>query len=109
MTDLEYLDRAEALLASVESECDRINESSDADVDNQRVGGMVTLTFLDRSQIVVNLQRPLHEVWLAARAGAYHYKWDGQRWRDTKGQGEFFEELSRHASLQAGQPLTFNS
>ncbi|RYF14671.1 MAG: iron donor protein CyaY, partial [Comamonadaceae bacterium] len=25
MTDLEYLDRAEALLASVEASCDRIN------------------------------------------------------------------------------------
>jgi hypothetical protein len=27
MTDLEYLDRAEALLASVEAGCDRINEA----------------------------------------------------------------------------------
>jgi CyaY protein len=109
MTDLEYLDRAEALLASVEANCDRINESSDADIDNQRVGAMVTLTFLDHSQIVVNLQRPLHEVWLAARGGAYHYKWDGQCWRDTKGSGEFFAELSRHASQQAGRAVRFSS
>jgi CyaY protein len=108
MTDLEYLDRAENLLASVEASCDRINESSDADVDNQRVGGMVTLTFPDHSQIVVNLQRPLHEVWLAAKGGAYHYKWDGQCWRDTKGSGDFFGELSRHASLQAGMALSFS-
>ena len=109
MTDLEYLDRAEALLASVEAGCDRINESTDADVDNQRVGGMVTLTFEDRSQIVVNMQKPLHEMWLAARGGAYHYRWDGQCWRDTKGTGDFFAELSRHASLQAGRPLVFSS
>ena len=109
MTDHEYLDRAEALLASVESNCDRINESTDTDVDNQRVGSMVTLTFADRSQIVVNLQKPLQEVWLAARGGAYHYRWDGQCWRDTKGSGEFFAELSRHASLQAGRPLAFSS
>ena len=59
MTELEYLDRAEALLATVEAECDRINESGDADIDNQRVGGMVTLVFDDRSQIVVNLHKPL--------------------------------------------------
>ncbi|HEY0825111.1 MAG TPA: iron donor protein CyaY [Ramlibacter sp.] len=108
MTDLEYLDRAEALLASVEAGCDRINESTDADIDNQRVGGMVTLTFDDRTQIVINMQKPLHEMWLAARGGAYHYRWDGQCWRDTKGTGEFFAELSRHASLQAGRPLTFS-
>ena len=107
MTDLEYLDRAEALLASVEAGCDRINESSDADIDNQRVGGMVTLTFDDRSQIIVNLQKPLHEVWLAAKAGGFHYKFDGGQWRDTKGNGEFFANLSRYAGEQAGQPLTF--
>jgi len=107
MTDLEYLDRAEALLASVEASCDRINERTDADVDNQRVGGMVTLTFADRSQVVVNLQKPLQEVWLAARSGGFHYRWDGACWRDTKAGSEFFADLSRHASAQAGVPLAF--
>lgn len=107
MTDQDYLDRAEALLASVEAGCDRINESTDADIDNQRVGGMVTLTFGDGSQIIVNLQKPLQEVWLAARAGGFHYRWDGQCWRDTKSPGEFFADLSRYASLQAGRALEF--
>ena len=109
MTDLEYLDRAEALLASVEACCDQINERSDADIDNQRVGGMITLSFEDRSQIVINLQKPLQEVWLAARAGGFHYKFDGQAWRDSKGRGEFFADLTRYASEQAGQPLLFSS
>jgi len=108
MTDLEYLDRAEALLASVEASCDRINESTDADVDNQRVGGMVTLTFPDRSQIIVNLQKPLQEVWMAAKAGGFHYRFDGQCWRDTKAASEFFADLSRYASQQAGKPLSFS-
>ncbi|MDB5896484.1 MAG: cyaY [Ramlibacter sp.] len=107
MTDLEYLDHAEALLASVEAACDRINETTEADIDNQRVGGMITLSFEDGSQIIVNLQKPLQEVWLAARAGGFHYRFDGQGWRDTKGQGEFFADLSRYASQQAGEPLVF--
>src|SRR6188768_2649855 len=107
MTDLDYLDRAEALLAAVEACCDRINQASDPHVDNQRVGGMITLTFADRSQIVVNLQKPLQEVWLAARAGGFHYKFDGAQWRDSKGSGEFFADLTRYASQQAGQPLVF--
>lgn len=107
MTDLEYLDHAEALLASVEAACDRINETTEADIDNQRVGGMITLSFEDGSQIIVNLQKPLQEVWLAARAGGFHYRFDGQGWRDTKGRGEFFADLSRYASQQAGEPLVF--
>ena len=109
MTDTEYQDRAEALLRAIELACDRINDDTDADVDNQRVGGMITLTFANGSQIIINLQKPLHEVWMAARAGGFHYKHDGGDWMDTKGQGEFFAHLSRCASEQAGQPLAFSS
>jgi CyaY protein len=109
MTDIEFLDRAEALLRSVELTCDHINDSTDADIDNQRVGGMITLTFANRSQIIINLQKPLHEVWMAARAGGFHYQHDGVAWVDTKGHGEFFAHLSRCASEQAGLPLVFSS
>lgn len=109
MTDLEFLDRAEAALRGIEQCCDRINEQTAADIDNQRVGGMVTLVFANGSQIVVNLQKPLHEIWLAARSGGYHFRYDGTHWRDTKGQGELFERLSSDASAQAGQPLVFSA
>ncbi|MFC3686560.1 iron donor protein CyaY [Hydrogenophaga luteola] len=109
MTDSEYMNLAEALLKAVERSCDRINDESDADLDNQRVGGMITLTFSNRSQIIINLQKPLHEVWMAARAGGFHYRWDGAQWIDTKGHGEFFDHLSRCASEQAAEPLRFSS
>lgn len=85
MTDLEFLDHAEKLLLAVEQGCDRINDTSDADLDAQRSGGMVTIAFQNGSQVVINLQRPLHEIWLAAQSGGYHYRFDGQRWMDTKG------------------------
>jgi CyaY protein len=107
MTDLEFMDQAERLLAGVETSSDRLNEDTNVDIDNQRVGGMVTLTFPNRSQIVINLQKPLHEVWLAARCGGFHYKFDGTHWQDTKGQGEFWQSLSRYATEQSGQLLTF--
>ncbi|MCO4089539.1 MAG: iron donor protein CyaY [Limnohabitans sp.] len=108
MTDLEFLDQAERLLAGIENSCDVLNDQADVDIDNQRVGGMVTLTFPNRSQIVINLQKPLHEVWLAARSGGFHYKFDGLQWQDTKGQGEFWQSLSRYASQQSGRDLVFN-
>lgn len=109
MTDSEFMDRAEQLLREVEQACDRINDELDADLDNQRVGGMVTITFVNRSQIVVNLQKPLHEVWLAARDGGYHYRWVDGCWQDTKGQGEFFAMISRSASAQSGKRLQFSA
>ncbi len=109
MTDLDYLNHAEALLVQLETACDRLNQNADNDIDNQRSGGMVTLTFANRSQIIVNLQKPLQEVWLAAQSGGYHYRFDGQHWQDTKGQGEFWSQLNQDASRQAGLPLTFTT
>ena len=109
MTDIEYLTHAEAALRAVELACDRINDASDADIDNQRSGGMVTLTFANKSQIIVNLQKPLQEIWLAAKAGGFHYKCTDGMWRDTKNATEFFAVLTREASAQAGQPVLFSS
>ena len=109
MTDLEYQDLAERALTAIETACDRINDETDADIDNQRTGGMITLTFSKRSQIIVNLQKPLQEIWMAAKAGGFHYKFRGNQWLDTKDSSEFFTGLSRYASEQAGQPLVFNA
>jgi CyaY protein len=109
MTELEYLDLAEAVLQAVESACDRINDETDSDIDNHRTGGMVTLSFDNRSQIIINLQKPLQEIWMAARAAGFHYKCVAGQWQDTKGAGEFFADLSRYASEQAGRPLRFSS
>ena len=107
MTDNEFMDHAERLLQQLETDCDQLNEQADIDIDNQRVGSMVTLTFPNRSQLVVNLQKPLHEVWMAAKSGGYHYKFKDGHWQDTKGQGEFFENLSRFATAQSGTTLKF--
>ncbi len=109
MTDLEYQDLAERVLKAVELACDRINDETDADIDSQRSGGMITLTFSNRSQIVVNLQKPLHEIWMAAKAGGFHYKFNSSYWIDTKDASEFFANLSCHASEQAGQLLAFKT
>ena len=109
MTDTEFMDHAEALLRAVEQQCDRFNDETEADIDNQRVGGMITLTFPNRTQIVINLQKPLHEVWLATRTGGYHYRFDAGQWQDTKGQGEFLGRLRQDASAQAGLALNFSS
>ncbi len=108
MTDLEYQDLAERALQAVELACDRINDETTADVDNQRTGGMITLTFSNRSQIIINLQKPLQEIWMAAKAGGFHYKFNSGQWTDTKDGSELFASLSRCATAQAGQALIFS-
>ena len=109
MTDTDYLDHAEKALAAIEQACDHINDASDVDIDNQRTGAMITLTFANRSQIIINLQKPLQEIWMAAKSGGFHYKFNGQQWQDTKSGNELFADLSRYASEQHQQTLTFGS
>jgi len=107
MTDIEFLDLAENALKRIEAACDRINSTTDTDIDNQRTGNMVTLTFANKSQIIVNLQKPLHEIWLAAKRGGFHFQNRNGQWLDTKGQGELFEMLSDFASEQSLNQLDF--
>lgn len=109
MTDFEYQNLAENVLKAVEMACDRLNDASDVDIDNQRTGGMITLSFTNRSQIIINLQKPLQEIWMAAKAGGFHYKFNSGQWLDTKDSSEFYANLSRYASEQAGQPLVFSA
>jgi len=109
MTDLEYQNQAESVLKAVEQACDRLNDEGDVDIDNQRTGGMVTLTFSNHSQIILNLQKPLQEIWMATKAGGFHYKFNDGQWLDTKDGREFFANLSRYASEQSAQPLVFAS
>ena len=106
LSDADYHAKAHALLARIEAQIDAWLEADVADIDANRTGGLLELTLPGGSKIVINTQPPLQEIWLAARAGGYNCRWDGQRWIDREGQ-EFFALLSRCASEQAGIALTF--
>ena len=107
LSDAEYHQRASAALAHVESTLDRWLQDDVIDIDSQRTGGLLELSFPDGSKIVVNTQPPLHELWLAARSAGRHFKHDAGRWVDTRDGTEFAAALSRHASEQAAKPLAF--
>ena len=72
------------------------NEDPD-EVDVERAGDVITLTFKDKKRCVVNTQRPTRQIWLAADARAWHFGWDEtkKQWLDDKGQGvELLEKIS---------------
>ena len=108
LSDAQYQALTGGLLASIEAAADRWLQDDVIDVDTQRTGGLLELSFPNGSKIVVNTQPPLHEVWLAARAGGFHFRHEAGRWLDTRDGLEFFEALSRHASAQGGMALRFD-
>jgi CyaY protein len=107
LTDAAYQRITGALLSSIEGTLDRWLQDDVVDIDAQRTGGLLELSLPGGSKIIINTQPPLQELWLAAKGGGFHYKWDGQCWRDTRDGSEFMAALSQHASAQAGQALQF--
>ncbi|WP_322015336.1 iron donor protein CyaY [Paraburkholderia sp. J12] len=103
MTDSDYLSRAEAVLAAVE----RAVDEADADIELERSGNVLTLEFENRTKIIVNLQPPMSEIWIAAKAGGFHYRYIDGEWRDTRSGTEFYSALSAYATEQAGEPVSF--
>jgi CyaY protein len=109
MTDLEYHDRTSAVLTGIEACVDAWLQDDVVDIDTQRTGGLLEMSFPNGSKIILNTQPPLHEIWLAARSGGFHYKFADGAWRDTRDGRELFQALSTCASEQAAQPLTFTA
>lgn len=105
LTDAQYNAAIGATLARIEATVDRWLQDDVIDIDAARTGHMLTLSLPNRSQLIVNAQPPLHELWLAARRGGFHFKMDAQgQWRDTRTGEEFFALLSACAGEQGDKP-----
>ena len=106
MTETEFLAVAERVLDAVESAFETAGDESDVDVECSRSGNVLEIEFVDNgSKIIVNTQAPMQEIWVAARAGGFHYRLDAGRWLDTRSGSELFDALSQLASQQAGTAL----
>lgn len=102
MDDKEFNSLADSVLGRI----DAALEASGADVDCElAAGGVLEIEFDDGSKIIVNRHAVAKEIWVAARAGGFHFKWDGAAWRDTRDNAELMEKLSALASQQAGESI----
>ena len=109
LTDAQFNALTAAVLASIEATVDRWLQEDVVDIDSHRTGGLLELSFPNGSKLVLNTQPPLHELWLAARSGGFHYKHVEGRWIDTRDGREFFEAVSACASEQSGLSLKFSA
>ena len=102
MDDKDFNRLADAMLARIEAAL----EASDADIDFELgAGGVLEIEFADGSKIIVNRHGVAREIWVAARAGGFHFRWDGVCWRDTRDGAELLEKLSALASQQSGEAV----
>lgn len=74
-----------------------------ADIDFETVtGGVLEIEFDDGGKIIVNRHAIAKEIWVAARSGGFHFRWDGGQWCDTRDGIALMSRLAALVSLQAG-------
>ncbi|MEM7562080.1 MAG: iron donor protein CyaY [Pseudomonadota bacterium] len=98
---------AEETMIAIEEAIDEC----DVDIDYDSGGGILTLEFSNGSQIIINKQAPLCQIWVAAKSGGFHFDYDetDELWRLQGRQDELFECLNRYCSEQAGETVQLRS
>jgi CyaY protein len=88
-------------------------EDVDTDlVDCESAGDVLTLTLRGGKRCIINTQRPVRQIWLAANAQAYHFSWDEKvrRWVDDKGRSEdLYAAIARIVKEATGADVRFGS
>jgi CyaY protein len=107
MDERDFLNRADAQLAAIETALESLLAAGELDFDiEMKPGGVMELEFEDGSKIIVNRHAAAREIWLAARSGGFHFRWDGAHWVGTRDGKELLAALSGCMSEQSGQPVS---
>ena len=118
MSESNFHQRVDAILSAIENAMDEVP----CDIDAELNAGILTLTFENDSKVIVNRQTPLREIWVAAKSGGFHFKFDAaashgttnppphcaarHEWKDTRS-GETLEALlSRVVSEQSANVIS---
>ncbi len=100
MTESEFEQLAEKALVRIEESL----EESGAEVDIESgADGVLELEFEDGTKMIVNRHSAAREIWVAAKSGGFHFRWDGNDWRDSRDGSELFAALSKLVSSQSGK------
>ncbi|PJG82496.1 iron donor protein CyaY [Caviibacterium pharyngocola] len=101
MNVAEFHQNIEQIWLSIEEQL----EQQDCDVDCDTQGSVFTITFADRSQVVVNKQEPLLELWLAGKNGGFHFAFKNQQW--VTSDGKLFWQCLEEACRAHGETVSF--
>ncbi len=101
-----FAERIDRALSAIEASLDDLADT--VDVDCERNGNVLTLSFENGRRIVVNGQEASTELWVAARSGAFHYRWDDAKaaWIDTRSGDDVRVVLSRLVADETGISAT---
>ncbi|MCG9785547.1 iron donor protein CyaY [Vibrio mediterranei] len=101
MNDTEFHQLVDEQMQNIEEAID----DSGADIDYEVSGNVMTLEFEDRSQIIINRQEPMHEIWLASKSGGFHFKLIDGAWACSKTNVELMDMVKAECVKHAGEDI----
>src|SRR5437588_4988055 len=105
-TESDFIAAADATLAKIGLALDAALETGNADVDWNLNDGILEIECADGSKLIVNRHVPNRELWVAARAGGFHFRAEGGAWRDTRSGDDLAVTLAKLLRTQGGLPIT---
>lgn len=103
MNDTEFHQLVDIQMQNIEEAIDE----SEADVDYEVTGNVMTLEFENRSQIIINRQEPMREIWLASKSGGFHFKLVDDKWTCSKTGMELFEMVKEECEKHADEEINW--
>ncbi|MFY2510303.1 iron donor protein CyaY [Vibrio pectenicida] len=98
MNDTEFHQLVDIQMQIIEEMID----DSGADIDYEASGNVMTLEFEDRSQIIINRQEPMKEIWIASKSGGFHFSLVDSNWICSRTGEELItmvrQECEKHCS-----------
>ncbi len=80
MDETKFLELADAELNRLQ---DAIESESD-DAECTRNGNVLSIVTDDGPEVVVNIQTPMREIWLASLRGGYHFRFEDGVWTERR-------------------------
>ena len=100
----EFNETVDALFDQIVETIDESNAADDVEL-NQ---GVLEVTCIDNSKIIINRHAPTQEIWVAAKSGGYHFRWADGVWLDTRSGEPLSAAISRVLFEQTGQRVSFD-
>ena len=108
MNESEFQEIAEQTIEDIQNAID----NSGADIDYDEIGGVLTLEFEDGSKIIFSKQGAMNQLWMAAKSGGFHFRYDEEdkQWICDSGDNEeMYKMLSRLSSEQSGEEIILSA
>ena len=102
MNESEFNQQIDDFLIEIE---DAIEESG-VEIDYETVAGILTLEFENGSQVIINRQVAMRQLWVAAKSGGFHLEWVDGQWISSTTKEVIPALIDRVCTEQSGESVS---